>query len=122
MFTAEDTRGGYIFLYYIFWGKLALWLHLPLIVVFHLARITSSLLLILAAWRYLNTFPLREGERRWGLVFFCLAIQFPRFYDREWGLLLIFHPEFYPAANMLLLPHVAFSQAMFLFAAYCLRE
>ncbi|RPF42736.1 hypothetical protein EDD75_1846 [Thermodesulfitimonas autotrophica] len=122
MFTAEDTRGGYIFLYYIFWGKLALWLHLPLIVAFHLARITASLLLILAAWRYLNTFSLREAERRWGLVFFCLAIQFPRFYDREWGLLLIFHPEFYPAANMLLLPHVAFSQAMFLFAAYCLRE
>lgn len=122
MFTAEDTRGGYIFLYYIFWGKLALWLHLPLIVVFHLARITSSLLLILAAWRYLNTFPLRDGERQWGLIFFCLAIQFPRFYDREWGLLLIFHPELYPAANMLLLPHVAFSQAMFLLAGSYLRE
>ena len=122
MFTAEDTRGGYIFLFYILWGKIAQVLGLPLLFVFHLARLISSWLLISAAWRYLETFPLRESERRWALIFFCLSIQFPRFYDREWGLLLIFHPELYPAANMLLLPHVAFSQALFLLAACYLRE
>ncbi|MEW6772140.1 MAG: hypothetical protein AB1330_12250 [Bacillota bacterium] len=122
MFTAEDTAGGYIFLYYILLGKLALLLNLPLIVIYHAARIISGMTLILAAWLCLKTLPLTETERKWGLALFSLAIQFPPFYDKYWGLLLIFHPEISPLANILLLPHVAFSQAMFLLTVYFYRK
>ncbi|MEW6446527.1 MAG: hypothetical protein AB1426_00300 [Bacillota bacterium] len=122
MFTTEETTGGYIFLYYIILGRLALLLNLPLIVMYHLARIVSGTALILAAWLCLRTLPLTDRDRQWGLVLFCLAMQFPPFYDKYWGLLLISHPEIYPAANILLFPHTAFSQAMFLLAVYFFRE
>jgi hypothetical protein len=120
IFTSEETAGGYVFLYYIALGKLAFLLNIPLIAVYHAARVLSGMLLIYAGWLCLKTLPLREEERKWAIILFCLALQFP-LYDREWGLIISF-PEVFPLANILLLPHIAFSQAMFLLSVYFFRQ
>ena len=38
-YTAEPGQGGYIFLFYLFLGHLARWLGLPLLIVYHAARL-----------------------------------------------------------------------------------
>lgn len=120
MFTSEETEGGYIFLFYIFLGKLALLLNTSLLFMYHLARVVSGMLLILAGWLFLRTLNLSENERKWGFIIFCLAIQFPAFCHHYWGLV-VHHPEASPFANILLLPHVTLSQALFLFGLYLFR-
>jgi hypothetical protein len=47
-YTAETGDGAYLLLFYLFLGHIARWFGLPLIVVFHLARLVSAGLLLLA--------------------------------------------------------------------------
>jgi hypothetical protein len=44
-YTSEKGEGAYIFLYYLFLGYVCSWLHLPTILVFHIARIIGALCL-----------------------------------------------------------------------------
>ncbi|MEW6173503.1 MAG: hypothetical protein AB1510_10655 [Bacillota bacterium] len=121
MFTAEDTTGGYIFLFYIFLGKLALLFKTSYVLMFHIARIISGIFLIFSGWLFSKTLPLTRNERKWGFVLFCLAVQFPAWCHKYWGLV-IYNPEASPFINTLLLPHVAFSQALFLLGIYFFRR
>ena len=41
-YTAQPGKGGYLFLFYLFLGHLARWLHQPLLLVFHLFRILGT--------------------------------------------------------------------------------
>jgi hypothetical protein len=53
-YTAQPGKGAYLFLFYLFLGHLARLTHLPLILVFHTARLVSALLLVIAVRRFLN--------------------------------------------------------------------
>ena len=120
MFTPEETKGGYIFLFYIFLGKLALLSKVPFIVMFHLARVVSGMVLLLSGWLFLKTLNLTDSERNWSFVVFSLGVQFPVFCHNYWGLM-IYYPEVSQLANILLLPHIAFAQALFVLGLYFLQ-
>ncbi len=51
-YTADPGNGGYLFLFYIALGHLARLLNLPLIVVFHLARVAAAALLIFTVYEF----------------------------------------------------------------------
>jgi hypothetical protein len=57
-YTSQPGAGAYLFLFYIFLGHLARWTGIPLIGVFHLARITSAVLLVFVMQRFFSrVFP-----------------------------------------------------------------
>ena len=52
-YTARPGEGAYLFLFYLFLGHLARLTRLPLLVMFHLARLLSALVLVFAVRRFL---------------------------------------------------------------------
>ncbi len=63
-YTAVPGEGAYLFLFYLFLGHVARWLSLPLIWVFHLARLLAALALFMALeflWRSLLPEDRRPG-------------------------------------------------------------
>ncbi len=70
-YTAEPGEGAYLFIFYLFLGHLARLFHLPLIVVFHVARICGAIALIVSAVRLLEH---RLGERQELLSFLSLLL------------------------------------------------
>jgi len=64
-YTAQPGEGAYLFLFYLFLGHLARLTHLPLLVVFHLARLASAIILVWSLWRFLRMFfwkPCLDGQ------------------------------------------------------------
>ncbi|WP_299028102.1 hypothetical protein [uncultured Thermanaerothrix sp.] len=61
-YTAEASYSVYLFTFYIFLGHLARLFHLPLIVMFHLARLLADLIFMLALWRFLNVLMEDSGQ------------------------------------------------------------
>jgi len=53
-YTAQPGEGVYLFTFYLFLGHLARWIGLPLIWVFHLARVLSTVLLVGVARRFFS--------------------------------------------------------------------
>lgn len=51
-YTAEPGNGAFLFLFYLFLGHLARWLGLPLIIMFHLARLMGAGLLLFMLFRF----------------------------------------------------------------------
>ena len=61
-YTAEPGKGAYLFLYYLFLGHIARFLDLPLLLVYHLARICGAIALVLALDRFfLTTMPTKRA-------------------------------------------------------------
>jgi hypothetical protein len=61
-YTSQSGEGAYLFLFYIFLGHLARWTGIPLIAAFHLARITSAVLLVFVMQRFFSkVFPDRPA-------------------------------------------------------------
>ncbi len=69
-YTAEPGEGAYLFLFYLFLGHLARWLGLPLLWVFHLARLLAAGLMLWALWRFLVVVNPRG---RWPVLVFAVA-------------------------------------------------
>lgn len=68
-YTPEIGRGNVLFLFYLFLGHAARWLGLPLILVFHLARVASAALLVWAlAYFFAEIFPSDPKAARLGLI------------------------------------------------------
>lgn len=59
-FTAQPGEGAYLFLFYLFLGHLARWSGLPLLIVFHAARVLSALALAIALYHFLRALQLQE--------------------------------------------------------------
>jgi len=55
-YTAQPGEGAYLFLFYLFLGHLSRITHIPLILVFHMARIVGSFVLLGSIWHYFNVF------------------------------------------------------------------
>ena len=73
-FTAIPGDGAYLFTFYILLGHLARWLGLPLVGVFHLARLFATIFLLYMLWRFLHN--LKPQGKHIALVFAlaCLGL------------------------------------------------
>jgi hypothetical protein len=69
-YTAAETPGGYLFLFYLFLGHVARIFHLPLLGVYHLARAVGAGLMLWALWAFLRS---SLPERRAAEAAFILA-------------------------------------------------
>jgi hypothetical protein len=71
-FSADPGQGSYLFLFYLFLGHVARWVHLPLIWTFHLAR-TLSITALVFALAYFFQRLLPDGRQAW-LAFTLAAL------------------------------------------------
>ena len=70
-YSPQGGGGAYIFLFYIFLGHLAGWTGLPLLLVFHLARLLASIGLLVALWRFFRWLAKDDLDLAWKM--FLLA-------------------------------------------------
>ncbi|MGD0002758.1 MAG: hypothetical protein ABSE06_00870 [Anaerolineaceae bacterium] len=76
-YTAEPGSGTYLFLFYIFLGHLARWLHLPLLLMFHVTRIVATICLFWVLSIFLTRFLKLESisaRRAFLLLAFCSGV------------------------------------------------
>ena len=69
-YTADPGKGAYLFLFYIFLGHMAQLFSLPLPVMYHVARLLCSMLMLLALYQF---FVILLQDRRARLLAFILA-------------------------------------------------
>jgi hypothetical protein len=120
-YTAEPGNGAYLFLFYLSLGHLAGFTGLPLVLIFHLARIISVVLLVLALGRFFDhVFRLRPAMNR---PAYWLAL-----FGAGMGWLVVFSgsipadfwiAEAYPFLSMLQNPHFPLGLALILWS-FCL--
>ncbi len=75
-YTPEPHQGAFIFLFYLALGRLAALTHLPLIWIFHLARLAAGLLLAMAAFRFIAQVTPHPAERRLAFLLLLTASGF----------------------------------------------
>lgn len=115
-YTADPGKGAYLFLFYIFLGHVAGWLNLPLLTVYHAARLLCSALMVLALYRFF-VFLLPDGPARWlafvlaalGSGLGWLAAMFGPITSDFWV------AEAYPFLSAFAAPHFPFGLALALF-------
>jgi hypothetical protein len=115
-YTAPVGHGAFLFLFYIFLGHLARWGNLPLLFVFHLARLVCSFFFLYTLFRfYQRLFPVRTDMLRnaylltamgagmgWLLVFFG-KIPFDFWVAEAYPFLSMYSNPHFPAGMGLLL-------------------
>jgi hypothetical protein len=69
-YSADPGKGGYLFVFYLFLGKLARLSGLSLLLLFHLARLFGAALMLLALWHFLSV---TISAERWRLYAFTFA-------------------------------------------------
>jgi hypothetical protein len=117
-YTAEPGQGGYIFLFYLFLGHLARWLGLPLLIVYHTARIAGALLLLAALARFMSVCVGNQGSRAWR------ALLWAAFGSGLGWLLLVFGfmaadtwvVDAFPFLSAFAIPHFSLGMALMLWA------
>ncbi|MGA7912361.1 MAG: hypothetical protein WCC30_12550 [Candidatus Dormiibacterota bacterium] len=117
-YTTEPSPAAYLFLFWIFLGHVAALLNLPLIVVFHLARIAAAFALMGAAWFLIGHFIEDRSARRFAF-FFCAvglgmgyviqALGQPVIFGHQTDTLDWRMPELTAFYSVLALPHFAWS-------------
>lgn len=117
-YTTESSPAAYLFLFWIFLGHLAALLNLPLIAVFHLARIAAAFALMCAAWLLIRHFIEDRSARRFAF-FFCAvglgmgyviqALGQPVIFGHQTDTLDWRMPELTAFYSVLALPHFAWS-------------
>lgn len=72
-FTPEQSAGAYLYLFYLFLGHLARWIGLPLIVVYHAARVLGGTAMLLTLYVLASCLSGDVGERRAMFLFSALG-------------------------------------------------
>lgn len=70
-FSSAKSAPSFLFEYYIFLGHLSRWMHISLINMFHLARITNSGILAWSIWIFIDYFyekPLSDKTKLWRIL------------------------------------------------------
>src|SRR5260370_226071 len=117
-YTTESSPSAYLFMFWILLGHLAAILHLPLIAVFHLARVGAAFALMGSAWLVISHFIEDRSARR--LAFFFVAIGLgmglviqalghPVIFAHQTDTLDLRMPELTAFYSVLALPHFAWS-------------
>ncbi len=65
LFSPQSSEGAFLFLFYIALGHLGRWLNFNLIWMFHVARLLSSLYLLIAAWSFVKLCFPGDEKRAW---------------------------------------------------------
>jgi len=117
-YTTESSPAAYLFMFWIVLGHLAALLNLPLIVVFHLARVAAAFALMAAAWFMICHFIEDRSARRFAF-FFCAtglgmgyviqALGQPVIFGHQTDTLDWRMPELTAFYSVLALPHFAWS-------------
>lgn len=117
-YTTESSPAAYLFMFWIVLGHIAAWLSLPLIVVFHLARIAAAFALMAAAWLFIRHFIQDPAARKFAF-FFCAiglgmgyviqALGHPVIFGNVTDTLDWRMPELTAFYSVLALPHFAWS-------------
>jgi hypothetical protein len=117
-YTTEQSPTAYLFMFWIVLGHIAALTHLPLIVVFHLARIAAAFALMGAAWLFITHFIEDRAARRFAF-FFCAiglgmgyviqALNQPVIFGHATDTLDWRMPELTAFYSVLALPHFAWS-------------
>ena len=117
-YTTEASPAAYLFLFWIALGHIAALLDLPLIVVFHLARVGAAFALMGAAWMFVCHFVEDRTARRFAF-FFCAIGLGLGYVIQAFGQPVIFGhhtdtldwrmPELTAFYSVLALPHFAWS-------------
>src|SRR5207248_7526580 len=68
-YTTESSGTAYLFLFWIGLGHLSALTGLPLIIVFHLARVAGAFALMAAGWLFITHFIEDRSARRFALLF-----------------------------------------------------
>jgi len=117
-YTTESSPAAYLFMFWIVLGHIAALLNLPLIVVFHLARVAAAFALMAAAWFMISHFIEDRSARRFAF-FFCAtglgmgyviqALGQPVIFGHQTDTLDWRMPELTAFYSVLALPHFAWS-------------
>lgn len=117
-YTTEASPTAYLFVFWIVLGHIAAVTHLPLIVVFHLARVAAAFALMAAGWLFIKQFVENPTARRFALFFLAFglglglviwAIGKPVVFDGQTEALDLRMPELSAFYSVLALPHFAWS-------------
>ena len=73
-YTTESSPAAYLFMFWLVLGHIAAWTHLPLIAVFHLARIAAAFALTAAAWLCIGHFIEDRAARRFAFFFLAFGL------------------------------------------------
>ncbi|HEY1454919.1 MAG TPA: hypothetical protein VGG31_00365 [Candidatus Dormibacteraeota bacterium] len=117
-YTTESSPGAYLFMFWIVLGHIAALLNLPLIAVFHLARVAAAFALMAAAWLFIRHFIQDPSARKFAF-FFCAvglgmgyviqALGHPVIFGNVTDTLDWRMPELTAFYSVLALPHFAWS-------------
>jgi len=117
-YTTESSPTAYLFMFWILLGHIAGVTNLPLIVVFHLARIAAAFALMAAAWLFIGQFIQDRGARRFafflcaiglGMGYVIQALGHPVIFGNQSDTLDWRMPELSAFYSVLALPHFAWS-------------
>jgi hypothetical protein len=73
-YTTESSPGAYLFMFWLVLGHLAWLLNLPLIVVFHLARVVAAFALMAGAWLFIRHFIEDRSARTFAFLFCAIGL------------------------------------------------
>ena len=73
-YTTEPSPPVYFFLWWIALGHLAALLHLPLLLIFHLAGVVGAFLLLYASWIFIEHFVEGANARKFAIVFLATGL------------------------------------------------
>ena len=73
-YTTESSPAAYLFMFWIVLGHVAALTHLPLIAVFHLARVAAAFAICAGAWLLIRHFIQDPGARRFAFLFCALGL------------------------------------------------
>lgn len=117
-YTTESSPAAYLFMFWIVLGHLAALLNLPLIAIFHLARIAAAFALMGAAWLFITHFIEDRSARRFAFLFCAIglgmgyviqALGHPVLFGHATDTLDWRMPELTAFYSVLALPHFAWS-------------
>jgi len=117
-YTTESSGTAYLFMFWILLGHLAALTGLPLLVVFHLARVAGAFALMGAGWLFICHFIENRAARRFALFFLAFglglglvlwALGHPVINGNQTEALDLRMPELSAFYSVLALPHFAWS-------------
>ena len=117
-YTTESSGTAYLFMFWILLGHLAALTGLPLLVVFHLARVAGAFALMGAGWLFICHFVEDRAARRFALFFLAFglglglvlwALGHPVINGNQTEALDLRMPELSAFYSVLALPHFAWS-------------
>src|SRR6266567_2464874 len=117
-YTTEESPAAYLFMFWLLLGHIAAIAGLPLIVVFHLARVAAAVALMAAAWLCITHFIQDRGARLFAFFFLAFglgmgyviqALGHPVVFGNPTDTLDWRMPELTAFYSILALPHFAWS-------------